>query len=56
LIRTYSYDKSQPYADDIAQLKQQDLHPIIIHGGGPFINQALEQQGVDSGFTFPINI
>ncbi|MEJ7286331.1 acetylglutamate kinase, partial [Staphylococcus epidermidis] len=22
--------------DDIAQLKQQDLHPIIIHGGGPF--------------------
>ncbi|MDW4099552.1 acetylglutamate kinase [Staphylococcus saprophyticus] len=36
--------------DDIAQLKQQDLHPIIIHGGGPFINQALEQQGVDSLF------
>ena len=36
--------------DDIAQLKQQGLHPIIIHGGGPFINQALEQQGVDSLF------
>ncbi|NWK83434.1 acetylglutamate kinase [Staphylococcus sp. GSSP0090] len=36
--------------DDIAQLKQQGMRPIIVHGGGPFITEALEQQGVASLF------
>ncbi|PHK49966.1 acetylglutamate kinase [Staphylococcus edaphicus] len=36
--------------EDIAQLKQQGMRPIIVHGGGPFINQALKQQGVHTSF------
>ncbi|MDK9857184.1 acetylglutamate kinase [Staphylococcus equorum] len=36
--------------EDIAFLRQQGFKPIIVHGGGPFINEALEQQGVPTQF------
>lgn len=36
--------------EDIAQLREQGYKPIIIHGGGPFINEALEQRGVPPEF------
>lgn len=36
--------------EDIATLKQQGYHPIIVHGGGPFINEALAQRNVDPMF------
>ncbi|MEB5782513.1 acetylglutamate kinase [Staphylococcus pseudoxylosus] len=32
--------------EDVSKLKQQGYQPIIVHGGGPFINKALEQRGV----------
>ena len=36
--------------EDIIALKNQGYNPIIVHGGGPFINQSLELQKVDSKF------
>ncbi|RIP37096.1 acetylglutamate kinase [Staphylococcus gallinarum] len=36
--------------EDIVALKQQGLRPIIVHGGGPFINKELENKGVVSEF------
>ncbi|MFH4934277.1 acetylglutamate kinase [Staphylococcus cohnii] len=36
--------------EDIVALKNQGYNPVIVHGGGPFINQSLELQNVDSKF------
>lgn len=36
--------------EDIVQLKKQGYKPLIVHGGGPFINQSLKLQGVTSEF------
>src|SRR5699024_4358478 len=36
--------------EDIAQLREQGYKPIIIHGGGPIIKEALEQRGVPPEF------
>ena len=39
------------FARDIVLMKQCNLHPVIVHGGGPMINKMLEKQGVVSKFV-----
>ncbi len=39
------------FARDIVLMKQCNLHPVIVHGGGPMINEMLEKQGVVSKFV-----
>ena len=36
--------------DDIYKLKEQGYKPIIVHGGGPFINEALSHYNVEPEF------
>ncbi len=35
----------QSFAQDIVQLKLLGMHPIVVHGGGPQIDKALQQLG-----------
>lgn len=37
-------------ADDIIKLKQLGARPVIVHGGGPFIQQMLDRVGIESEF------
>ena len=39
------------FARDVVLLKQVGLHPVIVHGGGPQINEHLEKQGIKSEFA-----
>lgn len=39
------------FARDIVLMKQCNVHPVIVHGGGPMINEMLEKQGVQSEFV-----
>ena len=39
------------FTRDIVLLKQVGLHPVIVHGGGPQINEHLEKQGIKSEFA-----
>jgi len=39
------------FAGDIAFLKQVGIHPIVVHGGGPQINQMLQRLGIKSSFV-----
>jgi acetylglutamate kinase len=39
------------FAGDIAFLKQVGVHPIVVHGGGPQINQMLQRLGIKSNFV-----
>ena len=39
------------FARDIAFLKQVGIHPIVVHGGGPQINQMLQRLGIKSSFV-----
>ena len=39
------------FASDIAFLKQVGIHPIVVHGGGPQINQMLHRLGIKSSFV-----
>lgn len=41
----------ESFARDIALLKQVGVNPIIVHGGGPMINEMLKQLGVKSNFV-----
>lgn len=38
------------FARDIVLMKQCGVHPVVVHGGGPQINQMLERLGVQSEF------
>src|SRR5260370_497713 len=38
------------FARDIAFMKQVGIHPIVVHGGGPQINQMLQRLGIKSNF------
>ncbi len=40
----------QQFARDIVLMKQTNIHPIIVHGGGPMINAMLERLSVKSEF------
>lgn len=39
------------FARDIVLMKQTNVHPVIVHGGGPMINAMLEKLGVKSEFV-----
>lgn len=39
------------FTRDIVLLKQIGLHPVIVHGGGPQINEYLEKEGIKSEFA-----
>jgi len=43
-------DNLSSFARDIVLMKQCKVNPIIIHGGGPMINSALEKWGINSNF------
>jgi acetylglutamate kinase len=38
------------FAQDIVMLKSIGLHPVIVHGGGPQIGQALARLGIETRF------
>lgn len=37
-------------AENVADLEKQGFEVILVHGGGPFINTALEEAGIESEF------
>jgi len=39
------------FARDVTLLKYVGLHPIIVHGGGPQINEVLDQMGISARFV-----
>jgi acetylglutamate kinase len=43
-------DSMANFARDIVLMKQCGLHPVVVHGGGPQINQMLDRLGVESEF------
>ncbi len=43
-------DLKSSFARDMVLLKQVGINPIVVHGGGPQIGQALEKQGKKSEF------
>ncbi len=38
------------FARDVLLLKQVGIHPIIVHGGGPKINEMLKKLAIESNF------
>ncbi|MEM7742098.1 MAG: acetylglutamate kinase [Pseudomonadota bacterium] len=43
-------DSMANFARDIVLMKQCGVHPVVVHGGGPQINQMLDRLGVQSEF------
>ena len=39
------------FASDIVLMKQVGIHPVVVHGGGPMINQMLDKLGIESHFV-----
>jgi acetylglutamate kinase len=44
------------FAEDIVFLRYAGLRPVIVHGGGPQINAALDQAGIESSFTAGLRV
>ena len=44
------------FAEDIVFLRYAGLRPVIVHGGGPQINAALERNGIESHFTAGLRV
>ncbi|WP_067488738.1 acetylglutamate kinase [Actinomadura hibisca] len=44
------------FAEDIVFLRYAGLRPVVVHGGGPQINAALEQAGIASTFTAGLRV
>jgi acetylglutamate kinase len=44
------------FAEDIVFLHYVGLRPVIVHGGGPQINAALEKHGIESSFTAGLRV
>ena len=47
---------SNDFGHDIALLKQVGINPIIVHGGGPQINQMLKRMEIESNFIDGLRI
>lgn len=43
-------DAMAEFARDIVLMKQVGLNPVVVHGGGPMINQMLDKLGIKSSF------
>ncbi|MDF1555646.1 MAG: acetylglutamate kinase [Deferrisomatales bacterium] len=41
----------QSFARDVVMMKYIGLNPVVVHGGGPQINQVLEQMRIESSFV-----
>lgn len=39
------------FARDIVLMKQVGIHPVVVHGGGPMINDLLGKLGIESNFV-----
>lgn len=39
------------FASDIVLMKQVGIHPVVVHGGGPMINDLLQKLGIESNFV-----
>ncbi|WP_142661532.1 acetylglutamate kinase [Paracoccus laeviglucosivorans] len=39
------------FASDIVLMKQVGIHPVVVHGGGPMINDLLNKLGIESNFV-----
>jgi acetylglutamate kinase len=39
------------FAQDVALLKYVGMHPVVVHGGGPQIDAALKQAGIETRFV-----
>ncbi|MDO5620728.1 MAG: acetylglutamate kinase [Paracoccus sp. (in: a-proteobacteria)] len=44
-------DDMADFARDIVLMKQVGIHPIVVHGGGPMINEMLSKLGIESHFV-----
>jgi acetylglutamate kinase len=44
------------FAEDIVFLRYAGLRPVIVHGGGPQINTALDRAGIESSFTAGLRV
>ncbi|TNY35324.1 acetylglutamate kinase [Thermomonospora catenispora] len=44
------------FAEDVVFLRYAGLRPVIVHGGGPQINAALEKHGIESRFTAGLRV
>jgi acetylglutamate kinase len=44
-------DAMAEFARDIVLIKQVGLNPVVVHGGGPMINEMLEKLGIESRFV-----
>jgi len=39
------------FAEDVVLLKSLGLHPVVVHGGGPQIEEALRRHGIETRFV-----
>src|SRR5690606_31907884 len=44
------------FAEDVVFLRYAGLQPVIVHGDGPQINEALARNGIDSTFTAGLRV
>ncbi|KAB2341148.1 acetylglutamate kinase [Actinomadura rudentiformis] len=44
------------FAEDVVFLRYAGLKPVIVHGGGPQINAALDRNGIESHFTAGLRV
>ncbi|MGV6849860.1 MAG: acetylglutamate kinase [Marinibacterium sp.] len=44
-------DAMESFARDVVLLSQVGVHPVVVHGGGPMINDMLDRLGVTSTFV-----
>src|SRR4026208_1127098 len=44
------------FAQDIVLLKYVGLNPVIIHGGGPQIDEMLDRLGIESKFLYGVRV
>jgi len=45
-----SAEAMETFARDVVLMQQVGVNPVIVHGGGPMINQMLEKMGIKSDF------
>ena len=44
-------DAMAEFARDIVLMKQVGMNPVVVHGGGPMINQMLDKLGIKTEFV-----
>jgi acetylglutamate kinase len=49
-------DLQQNFAKDLVFLRQAGLRPVVVHGGGPQITDALNKQGIHSEFAAGLRV